>query len=209
VKRSVSRMPYASEGETGNMNEWIITIIRLGSSWLEESGRAQLVGTIRASPWRKRGKPREASARIAHLLIKTEPATSWVQISQSRLSARARMRRRELIFIVTWVHIRRSIYVSVYLSIYLSIYPSIYSSTSLVNLARFFFQFLNLYTVGRTLWTGDQPVSRPLPTHRTTQIENKRTQTFMPRVGFESMIPVSERAKTVHGLDRAATVIGT
>jgi hypothetical protein len=29
----------------------------------------------------------------------------------------------------------------------------------------------------------------------------------MPRVGFEHMIPVSERAKTVHASDRAATVI--
>jgi hypothetical protein len=30
----------------------------------------------------------------------------------------------------------------------------------------------------------------------------------MPRVGFESMIPVSERVKTVHALDRSATAIG-
>jgi hypothetical protein len=30
----------------------------------------------------------------------------------------------------------------------------------------------------------------------------------MPWVGFESTIPVVERAKTVHTLDRAATVIG-
>jgi hypothetical protein len=30
----------------------------------------------------------------------------------------------------------------------------------------------------------------------------------MPRVGFESTIPAFERAKTVHALDRAATVIG-
>jgi hypothetical protein len=30
----------------------------------------------------------------------------------------------------------------------------------------------------------------------------------MPRVGLEPMIPVFERAKTVHALDRAATVIG-
>jgi hypothetical protein len=30
----------------------------------------------------------------------------------------------------------------------------------------------------------------------------------MPRVGFEPTIPVFERAKTVHVLDRAATVIG-
>jgi hypothetical protein len=29
----------------------------------------------------------------------------------------------------------------------------------------------------------------------------------MPRVGFEPTIPVFERAKTVHSLDRAATVI--
>jgi hypothetical protein len=31
----------------------------------------------------------------------------------------------------------------------------------------------------------------------------------MPQVGFEPMTPVFERAKTVHVLDRAATVIGT
>jgi hypothetical protein len=67
---------------------------------------------------------------------------------------------------------------------------------------------LILYTVGRTPWTGDQPVARPLPTHRATQIQNKRTQTSIPRVGFEPMIAVFERAKTVHALDRAATVIG-
>jgi hypothetical protein len=33
-------------------------------------------------------------------------------------------------------------------------------------------------------------------------------QTFMPRVGFEPTIPVFERVKTVHALERAATVIG-
>jgi hypothetical protein len=31
----------------------------------------------------------------------------------------------------------------------------------------------------------------------------------MPRVGFEPTIPVFERAKNVHAVDRAATVIGT
>jgi uncharacterized membrane protein len=30
----------------------------------------------------------------------------------------------------------------------------------------------------------------------------------MPLVGFEPMTPVFEQAKTVHALDRAATVIG-
>jgi hypothetical protein len=42
-------------------------------------------------------------------------------------------------------------------------------------------QFLNLYKVGRTPWTGDQPVARQLlPTRRTTQTHNKRTQISMP-----------------------------
>jgi hypothetical protein len=31
----------------------------------------------------------------------------------------------------------------------------------------------------------------------------------MPRVGFEHTIPASERAKTVHALDRSATVTGS
>jgi hypothetical protein len=58
-----------------------------------------------------------------------------------------------------------------------------------------------LYTVGRTHWTGDQPVARPLPTHRKTQTQNHRTQRSIPRVGFEPTIPVFEWAKTVHALD--------
>jgi hypothetical protein len=70
-----------------------------------------------------------------------------------------------------------------------------------------FFSFLIFYTVGRTPWTGDQPVTRPPPTHRTAQKYYKRTQTSMPQVGFEPTIQVFERAKRVHALDRAATVI--
>jgi hypothetical protein len=71
-----------------------------------------------------------------------------------------------------------------------------------------FFSVLIIYTIGRTPWTGDRPVARPLATHRTIQTQNKRTQTFMPWVGFEPTIPAFERAKTVHASDRAATVIG-
>jgi cytochrome bd-type quinol oxidase subunit 1 len=48
----------------------------------------------------------------------------------------------------------------------------------------------SFYTVGRTPWTGYQPVARPLPAYRTTQTQNKCTQTSMPQVGFEPMIPV-------------------
>jgi hypothetical protein len=90
-----------------------------------------------------------------------------------------------------------STYLSIYLCVCLSICLSIYDSTSfLLDLGRFF-SFFILYTVVRTPWTGDQPVARPLPTHRTTQTQTKRTQTSTPWVGFEPTIPAFERTKTV------------
>jgi hypothetical protein len=55
-------------------------------------------------------------------------------------------------------------------------------------------------------WKANGP--RSLPAHRTTQTQNTRTQTSIHRVGFEPTIPLFDRAKTVHALDRAATVIG-
>jgi hypothetical protein len=55
---------------------------------------------------------------------------------------------------------------------------------------------------------GEHPVARPLPAHRTAQTQNKGTQTSTPFVGFESTIPVFERAKTDHALDLAATAVG-
>jgi hypothetical protein len=55
---------------------------------------------------------------------------------------------------------------------------------------------------------GDQPVTRPLPAHRAAQTQNKRTHPSMLKVGFELTIPVLERTKIVHALDRATTVIG-
>jgi hypothetical protein len=51
---------------------------------------------------------------------------------------------------------------------------------------------------------GDQPVARP---STCTDIINAHR--YLPQVGFESMIPVFEPAKTVHALDRPNTVIGT
>jgi hypothetical protein len=47
------------------------------------------------------------------------------------------------------------------------------------------------FTDGRTPWTGDQLVARPLPKYRTTQTQkNAHThQTSMPWVGFEPTIP--------------------
>jgi hypothetical protein len=55
------------------------------------------------------------------------------------------------------------------------------------------FSFVILYTVGWTPWTGDQPVARPLPTHRT-----QTQQICMAVVGFEPTNAVFERAMTVH-----------
>jgi hypothetical protein len=54
----------------------------------------------------------------------------------------------------------------------------------------------HFYTLRRTPWKRDQSVARPQPTHRTTQIQNKRTQISMPRVGFEPTISAFERVKT-------------
>jgi hypothetical protein len=82
---------------------------------------------------------------------------------------------------------------------------SICGSTALVDLG-LFFQFLNPYTVGRTPWTVNQPVARPLPTQRTT---HRRNTYIHASSGIQPTIPVFERAKRVHTLDRAGTVIGT
>jgi hypothetical protein len=73
----------------------------------------------------------------------------------------------------------------------------------------FDFQFHDHFTDGRTAWTNDQPVARPLPKHRRTQTQNKHIhQISMPYVGFKPTIPTSERAKTVNVLDRSAIVTG-
>jgi hypothetical protein len=55
-----------------------------------------------------------------------------------------------------------------------------------------FFSFLNLYTIGRAPWTGDQPAARPLPTRRTKQTQNKRTQYKHPCLEWDSN-PRSQR----------------
>jgi hypothetical protein len=43
---------------------------------------------------------------------------------------------------------------------------------------------------------------RKAATYAGQQIQNKRTQPSMPRVGFEPTTPMFERAKTVHALDQ-------
>jgi hypothetical protein len=70
----------------------------------------------------------------------------------------------------------------------------------------------HFYTYGKNPWKSYQPDAMPLPTHRITQTQNKCIHKHPGLwVGIESMIPgisAFERAKTVHALDRAVTVIG-
>jgi hypothetical protein len=93
----------------------------------------------------------------------------------------------------------RSVYLSIYLPLSLYLYLPIYGFTVLCW-ALAACQFLNLYTGVRAPRTGDQPVARSLPAHRTTQTQNKRTQTYMPPVGFEPTVLVYKLAKTVYAL---------
>jgi hypothetical protein len=78
----------------------------------------------------------------------------------------------------------------------------IYGSTALVDFGSLF-SFLILYTVDTTPWTQ----GRYLRTEQHKQGINAHAS--MPQVRFEPTIPLLEWAKTVHTLDRAATVIGT
>jgi hypothetical protein len=55
-------------------------------------------------------------------------------------------------------------------SVFLTEKLSVYGCIDFVDLGCF---FSFLYTVCRTSWTGDQPIARPLPTHRTTQTQKK------------------------------------
>jgi hypothetical protein len=85
----------------------------------------------------------------------------------------------------------------------ISLPPSLYSPLDLSS----FFSFLIPHIESRASLMGDQPVTRPLPKHRTTQTQNKHTLTSISRVGFEPTSPVFERAKTVHTLDSTAAEI--
>jgi hypothetical protein len=85
-------------------------------------------------------------------------------------------------------------------------------------------------TVGRAPWAGDQLVARPLPLHKHRKKRTHNTNTKHPCPEWDSksgpgvrasedslcLSPLgyrdrlaSERAKTVHALDRSATVTGT
>jgi hypothetical protein len=53
---------------------------------------------------------------------------------------------------------------------------------------------------------GDQPIVKTLPTYRTTQTQNKRKKTSMPRMRFEPTTPLLEQVKTVDDRQRCHCV---
>jgi hypothetical protein len=57
------------------------------------------------------------------------------------------------------------------------------------------FQLLNPIHNQYVSLVGDQAVAKPLPTHRTTQTQNKHKEKSMPRMGFEPTNPVLGRRK--------------
>jgi hypothetical protein len=80
--------------------------------------------------------------------------------------------------------------------------------SSLLDLGRSF-SFLILYTVGRSPWTGDQPVARPLAVPRTTQTQNKRRQYKHPCLDWDPNLQSQRsRERRVHASYRAETLIG-
>jgi hypothetical protein len=78
-------------------------------------------------------------------------------------------------FVRSYVTLAVSIFQRPILS--LSLFPAAPTLEHRASVKRFVsLQFLNPRTVGRTPWTGDQPVARPVP----TLTQNKRRQTSMP-----------------------------
>jgi hypothetical protein len=70
------------------------------------------------------------------------------------------------------------------------------------------FQFLNLIHSRQNSLDKGLARREAATCTQDSQTQNKSIQTSMPQVGFEPTIQVFERAKTVHALHCAATVIG-
>jgi hypothetical protein len=83
---------------------------------------------------------------------------------------------------------------------------SLWLCSPLLDLGRFFC-FSHLFTQSVGLLGRGMSPSQGRYLHTGQHKQNKRTQTSISQVGFEGTIPVFEQAKTVHVLDRAATVI--
>jgi hypothetical protein len=65
-----------------------------------------------------------------------------------------------------------------------------------------------LQIVGRSPWTGDEPVARPLPTQGSTNMEQTRTGRHVSS-GIRTYDPNDVWPKIFHALDLTATVAGS
>jgi hypothetical protein len=92
-------------------------------------------------------------------------------------------------------------------SVSLSLSLSLYGSTVLVYLGRFFSFLIYTQSVGLLGREISPSQGRYLQTEQHKHRINAHRYPCL-WVGFEPTIPAFERAKTVHALDRAATVIG-
>jgi hypothetical protein len=86
--------------------------------------------------------------------------------------------------------------INIYARYYYYYYYYLNFSTDIFLCFSRFLNFLILYTLDRTHWTGHQPIARPLHTQSTAH--NKRTQISMPGVGSE---PATDGKATVIDLD--------
>jgi hypothetical protein len=105
------------------------------------------------------------------------------------------------IYLSIRLSIRLSICLSIDLCIYLSIPVAPSCSIGISETLHFTSISYLRQSVGLLGWAVNPSQGRYL--HRTTQTQNKIRQTCMPWLGFETKIPVFERAKTFHALDGA------
>jgi hypothetical protein len=76
-----------------------------------------------------------------------------------------------------------------------------------LDLSRFF-SSLAFYTDGRTPWTGDQPVARPIPANNNTNTINAQNTDIHVLSGIRTHDPSVRAGEEVYALDRTATMIG-
>jgi hypothetical protein len=68
------------------------------------------------------------------------------------------------------------------------------------------FSIIIICTDGRTLWTSDQFVARPLPKHRTTQTQNKHIPNIHAFCGIRTHDLSFQASEDGTFFDRSATV---
>jgi hypothetical protein len=123
-------------------------------------------------------------------------------------------KKRRIINIIIIIIIRRvenfhneelhNIYIYIYIYIYISL--ALQPPWALAHAFSFMIILQTVGLLGRVISSSQGPyLGTGQYKHR---INTYTHQTCMPCVGFKPMIPTSERAKTVHALDCAATVTG-